>query len=412
NAGLAQVRFAFARLWEGLSTRAQQSGYPRLELEPDQWTGNLTALYHAVDSALETLLSQVGSLRHEALAGLPANHHSSPQIPPGQLELLERRAAALRDDLAVIVDGARGRVTWLEADPRQTVVGSSPISLGGLFRHRILETVPAVVLTSATLSGGPPHLAGKDSDPTTPVTPSQFPYLRSRLGLEDVELEELAVPSPFDYAHSALLYTPTDLPHPNQTAFLRAALERTIELVRITKGGAMVLTTSVRSLEELGRSLARRMPDMPVLVQGQAPKRALLDQFRDSGNAVLVATLGFWAGVDVPGHALRLVVLEKAPFAVPTDPLVRARARALEEQGRNPFMDLLVPAAGLTLRQGFGRLIRTRSDRGIVALLDGRVLSRGYGKRLLAALPQTHRTTQLEDVRAFWQDAKTRVAVP
>jgi ATP-dependent DNA helicase DinG len=141
------------------------------------------------------------------------------------------------------------------------------------------------------------------------------------------------------------------------------------------------------------------------MIQGEAPKATLVSRFRASGDAVLVATSGFWEGVDVPGRALRLVVLEKIPFAVPSDPIVAARSRALEEVGENAFMKLHVPAAAIALKQGFGRLVRTQRDVGIVALLDERVHRRGYGNKLLSALPEARRTHELEGVRDFWQTA-------
>jgi ATP-dependent DNA helicase DinG len=169
-----------------------------------------------------------------------------------------------------------------------------------------------------------------------------------------------------------------------------------------------VLTTSLRAMRALHRSLSLRLSHHRVLVQGEAPKTAILETFRASGNAVLVATASFWQGVDVPGEALRLVVLEKVPFPVPSDPVIMARARALEEEGKKPFTELHVPLAKIALKQGFGRLIRTRADRGIVALLDERVHRQSYGRELLAALPPARRTSDLDDVRAFW--ARTSVA--
>jgi ATP-dependent DNA helicase DinG len=181
-----------------------------------------------------------------------------------------------------------------------------------------------------------------------------------------------------------------------------AAAERVAELVNITGGGAFVLTTSLRSMRLLHESLRARLPGHRVLVQGAGPKAALIETFRRDGHAVLVATASFWQGVDVPGEALRLVVLEKIPFPVPSDPIILARGRALEEQGKKPFVDLHLPLAKIALKQGFGRLIRTGDDRGVVALLDERVHRRGYGRDLLAALPPSRRTGDLEEVRALW----------
>jgi ATP-dependent DNA helicase DinG len=163
-----------------------------------------------------------------------------------------------------------------------------------------------------------------------------------------------------------------------------------------------VLTTSLRAMHGLHRALDGQVGERSLLLQGQAPKAALIERFRLEGNAVLVATLSFWQGVDVPGAALRLVVLEKAPFPVPSDPIVEARSHALREAGESPFTRLHLPLAQLTLKQGFGRLIRSDTDYGVVALLDGRVHRRGYGRRLLEGLPPARRVSELGEVDAFW----------
>jgi len=196
--------------------------------------------------------------------------------------------------------------------------------------------------------------------------------------------------------------TPRDLPAPNDARFVAAAAERIVELVAITGGGCFVLTTSLRSMHALERLLRTALPERRVLVQGEAPKATLLSAFRAHGDAVLVATSSFWEGVDVPGDALRLVVLEKIPFSVPSDPVVRARSEELERMGENAFMKLSVPAAAIALKQGFGRLIRTRGDAGIVALLDERIHRKNYGAKLLAALPPAKRSDDLDEVRRFW----------
>jgi ATP-dependent DNA helicase DinG len=228
--------------------------------------------------------------------------------------------------------------------------------------------------------------------------------VRSRLGLtgEGLVVDELVVESSFDFAKQALLYTPRDLPAPASPAFNERASARIAELVGIVGGGCFVLTTSLRSMRAFHAELRRRLPHHRLLLQGDAPKATLLGAFRAAGDAVLVATQSFWEGVDVPGRALRLVVLEKVPFLVPSDPVVRARSAVLESEGKNPFMELHVPAAAIALKQGFGRLIRTSRDSGIVALLDERVHRRGYGKRLLEALPPAARTDDLGEVRRFW----------
>jgi ATP-dependent DNA helicase DinG len=196
-------------------------------------------------------------------------------------------------------------------------------------------------------------------------------------------VQELLLDSPFDFRKNSLLYTPADLPPPGSHEFLEVAAARVVDLVSVTDGGAFVLTTSLRAMAKIHELLAARLGGRRLFLQGQAPKQALISAFRAAGDAVLVATQSFWEGVDVPGRALRLVVLEKLPFFVPTDPIVRARSLAIERDGGNPFMDLFVPSAALALKQGFGRLIRTQRDVGIVALLDERVHKKIYAKLLL-----------------------------
>jgi ATP-dependent DNA helicase DinG len=229
-----------------------------------------------------------------------------------------------------------------------------------------------------------------------------FSYLRSRLGLGgDDTVEELSVPSPFAYEDNCVLYVPRDLPPPGSEAFLDQSAERISELVKSVDGGAFVLTTSVASMRGLHARLRKRLDARLLLLQGERPKDALLSAFRANGAGVLVATSSFWEGVDVPGEALRLVVLEKIPFAVPSDPVFQARGRALEEAGKSSFAHLALPGAAITLKQGFGRLIRREDDVGIVALLDERVHTKGYGKRIISALPAAHRTSSLDDVKRF-----------
>jgi ATP-dependent DNA helicase DinG len=374
------------------------SGEGRAALERDFWTGERQTLWHRLDDALEGVRSLAESLRGTLVeastaSALVPSRREAFAIADG-LELAARRADDLRHDLGTIIDGAPGRITWVDTSGRTPALSSSPVDLSNTFKERIFESIPSVVLTSATLASGADGKSGPDA----------FSFVRSRLGLsgDAIEVRELVVASPFDYAERALLYLPKDLPAPNDPAFLERAADRTAELVGVTGGGAFVLTTSIRSMRALHRALRERLLDHRVLVQGEMPKSALLSTFRSARDAVLVATASFWQGVDVPGDALRLVVLEKIPFQPPNEPVVLARAQALEAEGKNPFMALHLPLAKMTLKQGFGRLIRTRSDRGIVALLDERVHRRGYGKELISALPPARRTADLEEVRAFW----------
>jgi ATP-dependent DNA helicase DinG len=402
---LASARATAEALWSELGRRGKSED-ARFTLERDVWVGALQERYHALDNALEAVgaAANVASGRvTPTLSGAARSRASFAAIEA--LKMVETRAELVREELAAIVSGAPGRITWFDMAGKGAALSSTPVDLSHVFRARIFESVPSVVLTSATLSTAP-----SKSDPTA----SPFSFFRSRVGLvgDAVPVTELVLESPFDFARNALLYTPKDLPAPGTEAFAEVASERIAELIEITHGGCFVLTTSLRSMNALHARLSRRLPGRRLFVQGAAPKAALISAFRAAGDAVLVATMSFWEGVDVPGRALRLVVLEKIPFLVPSDPVVQARSQELEKAGENPFMRLHVPAAAITLKQGFGRLIRTRDDAGIVALLDPRIHQKGYGTRLLAALPPAGRTSELADVRLFWQQvpAATRGA--
>jgi ATP-dependent DNA helicase DinG len=286
-------------------------------------------------------------------------------------------------------DGERSaaRVAWVHAGARSVALGVSLVELGGVLRKALFSRVPTVICTSATLA------TATGGDPSCH-------FARARLGAP-AETEELVLPSPFDFATRAALYLPRDLPEPGDPGFDAAAADRAAELVRITGGGAFVLCTSNRAMKRIHESLRARLRT-PLFLQGEAPNHVLLDRFKQAGDAVLVATMSFWEGVDVPGHALRLVVIDKIPFAVPTDPVVMARCAVVDRSGGNAFSQYSVPSAAITLKQGFGRLLRSEKDVGIVAILDRRMTTRGYGRSLIASLPPARRVDSLDDVRAFW----------
>ena len=301
---------------------------------------------------------------------------------------LARRAESARDALATLADLAPGgrSVSWAESRGRQLFLRAAPVDVAPILRERVLSQVPAAVFASATLT-----CAGR------------FDYVRERLGLPVDVCDEARVDSPFDYAHQALLYVARDLPPPGEPAFIEGACDRIVKLLDVTEGSAFVLFTSHRALREAEARLSEACR-YPLLVQGQAPPPALLDRFRAAPGSVLLATGTFWSGVDVPGPSLSLVIMDKLPFASPGDPLVAARAEKLAGSGRDAFDELHLPQAALAFRQGFGRLIRRRDDRGIAAVLDGRLLSRRYGRAFVSSLPpELPRTSILEQVRRWWR---------
>jgi ATP-dependent DNA helicase DinG len=272
-------------------------------------------------------------------------------------------------------------VYWGEVRTTGTALTASPIDVAELVRRHVLRSGPTPIFTSATLTSA-----------------GDFGYTRTRLGLDDAD--ELQVHSPFDYERQAMLYVPRDLP-PAGDGFSNEAVQRTLELLAITNGRAFLLFTSYRALHEAAVKLAK-LP-YPRMVQGDAPRATLVDRFRSTPNAVLFGTSSFWEGVDVPGDALSLVVIDKLPFSVHTDPLIAARMQAVAEAGGDPFATIQLPAAAIALKQGFGRLIRRRDDRGIVAILDGRIVTRTYGRVFVETLPDgLPRTSALEQVRRWW----------
>ncbi len=372
RATLEGVREAARSLFGELALHAS-SGDSRRGLAAADVTAACRGAHGALDLRLEALESIARARPEESLQGIA------------------RRTADLRDDLRSVLAIAPGGeqegdgiVRWIDVRQRSVSVGASPVDVGAALRKRLFDRVPSVICTSATLA-----------------TAGGFHFAKARLG-GPPEAEELVVESPFDFSARAALYLPRDLPEPSDPAFEAAAADRIEELVRLTGGGAFVLCTSRRAMEGLHRQLARRKV-VPLMIQGERPKHVLLARFRASGRAVLVATMSFWEGVDVPGWALRLVILDKIPFAPPNDPVVAARCARLDRDGGNGFTQYSVPMAAMTLKQGFGRLIRTQRDAGVVAVLDRRIVTKGYGRALLAGLPPARRLTTFDDLRLFYQ---------
>jgi ATP-dependent DNA helicase DinG len=329
---------------------------------------------------LDTALEEVA--RVAEAEGDPSPDEEAESGSRAALTGIARRARELRDSLAAIAEQRqKSHVYWGEIRPTGTLLTASPIDVADLLRRHVVRAGPTTIFTSATLSAG-----------------GELTYTRARLGLDDAD--ELIVTSPFDYERQAMLYVPRDLP-PVGDGFTTEAAARIRELLAITQGRAFLLFTSHRALREAAIQLAD-LP-FPRMVQGDAPRATLIDRFRATPNAVLFGTGSFWEGVDVPGDALSLVVIDKLPFSPHTDPLIAARMQAIAEGGGDPFAQIQLPAAAIALKQGFGRLIRRRDDRGIVAILDARIVTRTYGRVFFDTLPGgLPRTSALEQVKRWW----------
>jgi ATP-dependent DNA helicase DinG len=359
---------------------------PGLEETRVAFPGNLTSgpaldRYHDLDACLEQIADWLN----------PDGEAVASSRRPIELAGLARRAVALRADLSLLVAG-RGRehVRWLAASARNVGLHASPIDVSPVLGRALDASPGPIVLTSATLA-----VAGS------------FDYLRTRVGLGDTA-SDASFASPFRYDRQALLYVAPDLPDPNQDGFPLRAAARMAELCAVTGGRALLLFTSFRNMRVAESYLREALP-FPLLVQGERPRHLLLASMRERVGSVLLATQSFWEGVDVPGEALSLVVMDRIPFGVPDDPLTAARIDRIRDDGGEPFNDYQLPRAALALKQGFGRLIRTRTDRGIVGVLDGRVARKHYGATLIASLPpDCPRTETLEDVVAFWNRAHPR----
>jgi len=289
------------------------------------------------------------------------------------------------------------------------------VAVGQGLRAQLFEKMHSVIAVSATLCTGAAN-PGADAcqgwlSKVGGAGPDAFAYIKSRLGV--VREKTLQLGSPFDYEKQATLYIHEDLPEPNDTnRFLPAACERIVQYLKQSNGGAFVLFTSYKMLIDAANRLKDRIEEagFPLLVQGQnAPRKILLERFRSTENAVLFGTSSFWQGIDVQGEALRNVIIVKLPFAVPDEPIVEARLEVIQHQGGNPFMEYSVPEAIIKLKQGVGRLIRSKSDRGIVVLLDSRVTSKRYGKLFLEALPPCRRVVVKSSARGESDDLEQSI---
>jgi ATP-dependent DNA helicase DinG len=303
---------------------------------------------------------------------------------PEEFINLARRSFELRKETEFLMESSEHNyVYWMDRRNKGVFLAATPIDVSGILREHLFERFDTVVLTSATLAVG-----------------GRFDFLKQRLGVP-AALEKV-LPTEFDYKNQALLYIPNRMPDVRDPSFSAKAAEEITRMLEITQGRAFCLFTSYSQMKDVYARVLQTV-DFPLLLQGTSPRPALLEKFRNTPNAVLFATASFWQGVDVPGDQLSCVIVDKLPFAVPSDPIVAARVKTLQEEGRNAFSEYQVPEAVLALKQGFGRLIRARTDRGVLAILDNRIERMQYGKIFIASLPAYSITREIQEVERFMQ---------
>src|SRR5499427_2054901 len=371
-------RFALAKRRTGLSIREDAGfadDYETPELPAHDAGAATSDAFRALDNVLHRLETTLDILKDA----------------PADAENLLRRTRQVRFDLNFIVKAEDQQfVYWIERRGRGVFLRASPIDVSGLLEDKLFDKVPTVILTSATLSSA-----------------GNFRFIRERLGLD--EGEEMIAESIFDFQNQAVLYLPKNMPDPRSPQWASAAAGEVIRIVNATEGRAFVLSTSFLGMNEMYERVASQI-DYPSFVQGSASKGELLKKFRATPNAVLFATSSFWQGVDVRGEQLSCVLIDKLPFAVPSDPIVSARQRYIEEQGGSSFYEYSVPQAIISLKQGLGRLIRSTTDRGVLAVLDPRLRTKVYGQQFLRSMPPCRITSNVEDLVSVFESAHAAIA--
>jgi ATP-dependent DNA helicase DinG len=370
------ARSFFAELALAHRTEARVGGDARLRVTDASLSDARTAAAHLA-GALDLI---------EATLALTAKPHSAGDVdePTGHdAAALARRAGEIRDELRFLLRaGDPGYVYFVEIRGKGIFLRAALIDVSTVMRELLFDRMRATVLTSATLS-----------------VDGRFDYIRERLGLGPAESVRLS--SEFDFTQQAILYLPPRMPDPRSPDFALAASREVVDILKRTRGRAFVLFTSYATLRSV-QAIAEMALDYPIFVQGTAPRSQLLRQFRETPHSVLLATSSFWQGVDVVGDALSCVIIDKLPFASPGDPITAARIEAIRARGGEPFDEYQVPLAILALQQGLGRLIRHRHDRGLMAILDPRLRTKGYGRRFLASLPPARLVRDLGAVEGFF----------
>ncbi len=364
-------------------TRAQDGRFPLVpnafaqkingEIQPTP----LGEAYFALDATLERLETALDRFAEKLT----------------EAENLLKRVRQARFDLEFICTQAeKNYVYWLEKRGKGVFLRASPIDVSALLQDKLFDKVETVVMTSATLS-----------------TNGKFDFIKDRLGLENGKADTLLAPSSFDYQKQAIIYLPRAMPDPRTPEFTQLAASEIVKLINITNGRAFALSTSLSSMNALYELVSMRV-NFPCFVQGSMSKAGLLERFRKTPNAVLFATSSFWQGVDVRGEQLSCVIIDKLPFAVPTDPIVAARTRFIDDNGGKSFFDYSVPNAVITLKQGVGRLIRSATDKGVIALLDPRLKTKSYGRDFLNSLPKCKITSELQDVAQIFNGGEANAS--
>ncbi|HEX8128283.1 MAG TPA: ATP-dependent DNA helicase [Pyrinomonadaceae bacterium] len=383
RAGGRVSRFS-ERFWQGFHESRGEEGrapilpgtFARKNARGDIEATALGDSYLSLDGALNRMETTLDALREQ----------------PPEVENLIRRIRELRFGLEFIVAGDDKRyVYWMERRGRGLFLRASPIDVSTLLQDKLFERVETVVMTSATLASA-----------------GTFTFARERLGLNDEKTDELIAPSSYDYQNQSVLYLPPRMPVPSSPQWAEAAAAEVLRILEVTRGRAFVLSTSLSGMRALYERVAPQV-DFPCLMQGTASKSGLLDRFRTTPNAVLFATSSFWQGVDVRGDALSCVIIDKLPFAVPSDPIVAARQRFIEDAGGSSFYEYSVPQAIISLKQGLGRLIRSATDRGVLSVLDPRLRTQGYGRQFIKSLPPCRVTSDLAEVARVFDETEAVV---